>query len=156
MAELTRDERYQMYKKLLLEWVQEKEDLLKIAAILSSNINQNLDVEENTEKLQEVWVAVNILVNKRFAILNDALWEWFKEELANDQDLPHWDTWDIILNREAHDKLKEESEMQDFATLNDIMLNARPWDGSKEESDIKKKKVRRVKNKLARKVRKEQ
>lgn len=157
MKEAAIEERQKMrdeYKRILSEIIVDVEDYKKIAALISSDINQWFDIDENNEKLSEVWVAINAAVYKRYAVVNDAYRDWFAEELQNDESLPHWDTWSISLNEEAELKLKEEQELKDFAVMNDLLANARPRDPWKEERQLKAKKARRAKSKVASKARK--
>ena len=90
--------------------------------------------------------------------MNDALWEWHGDQLRSDNDLPHWDTWDIILNEEAFNKQMDEDEKKFFVTMSEIMDSARPFNKEKLEAENKfkekKKKNNRIKNRAAKSCRK--
>ena len=149
---------YEDYKKLLLEWYSKVEWYKREAMLLSKAINDGIDVIDNTNKLEELWIAINFEVNRWYAIMNDALWDWYGDQLRSDNDLPHWDTWDIILNEEAFNKQMDEEEKKFFVTMSEIMDSARPFNKEKLEAENKfkekKKKNNRTKNRAAKACRK--
>ncbi len=149
---------YEDYKMLLLEWYRKVEEYKREAMLISKAINEWVDVVDNTNKLEELWIAINFEVNRWYAIMNDALWDWHGDQLRSDNDLPHWDTWDIILNEEAFNKQMDEEEKKFFVTMSEIMDSARPFNKEKLEAENKfkekKKKNNRIKNRVAKACRK--
>lgn len=151
---LTDDEKYEQYKRMLMDWYHKIEEYKKIKLLLSSLINQWYDLEENNAKLKECWIAINAEVYRREQVVWDALGEWFRDRLLEDKDLPRWDKPDIILNQEAWDTMQDENEKKAIATLAELAANARPYNPSKDIKKEKDKVKRRTKAKKAKRERK--
>lgn len=155
---MTREEQYKEYKRLLLQSDHIVQRLVWEADILASFINNGVDVKENTEVSMDIGEKINIEVSLFYAILNDALRDWFAEEIKNDEDLPRRNG-NIILNREEREKKRSEDELRDMATIADIMANAKPYTPvpkpvvSKAVKDKKKaaKKARKIQKSLSKK-----
>jgi len=149
---------YEQYKEMLMEWYNIVNALKLSARLISDKINSWEDVLNNTDELEKIGMRLNVEVQKWYAIMNDALGDWYWEQLRVDPDLPHWDTWDIILNEEAYNKQMDEDEKKFFVTMSELMSSARPYSKSKLEAENKfrekKKKNNRIKNRAAKTCRK--
>lgn len=148
---MTREEMRLEYRRLLLDWVKLVNELKMIASVIASDINEWIELAENTQKLEEVWQQIDLEVRKRYAVLNDAIWDWFKEQIDRDPDMPRWTPEDIVLNKEAFDAIQTENDLRDLATFNDIIANAKPYSKERLKSE---KMVKKIKD--AKKARKKQ